>query len=100
MTIREFLTRRVAVYGLVALGAWAGAALSMTLTEQPWPYAFFVVVLGVVFIAFYRLKCPSCRTALGIVTFQLVSFGKSRSGRVDYCPFCGVSLDQPYEMPK
>jgi len=72
----------------------------MSQTEPPWFYAFCVIVFGGALIAFYRLKCPRCRTALGTVTFRIISYGKSFSRRIDYCPYCGVSLDQPLETPK
>jgi hypothetical protein len=104
MTIRQVLSRRMVIWLLVALASWIGCAASLSFSTSsqypPWFYAFFIVVFGIALLGFYRLKCPRCRTALGTNAFRIVGIGSGLSKRIEYCPYCGVSLDETYDMAK
>jgi hypothetical protein len=101
MTIRQVLVRRVAICGLIALAAWLGAAasisFSMSQQDLPWTYAIFVVAFGGALIGFYRLRCPRCRASLGTNTFRMIGTRGGLGRRIEFCAYCGVSLDEPYD---
>ena len=103
MTIRQVLSRRMIIWLLIALASWLGGAASIALpTNQdvPWLYPLFIVIFGVALLGFYRLQCPRCRTALGTNTFRIVGINTVLTKRIEHCPYCGVSLDQPYDVAK
>ena len=101
MTIRQFLTRRMAICFSIGLLAWLGGASSFSIStsqpDPPWFYAIFVVVFGGALLSFYRLRCPRCRTSLGTSILRMIGTSGGLGRRIDFCPYCGVSLDEPYD---
>jgi len=97
-TIRDAL-RRKKRWAFVALAVgWISSAVWTFQDERTVsPYLFgifgFVFAVGIVFLGFF-IRCPRCRGNIGalnagvskVVPFYTV---------INYCPYCGVSLDAP-----
>jgi len=103
MTIREVLARRRTICFIVAFAAWLGGAASISFStsqyDPGWLYAFFIIIFGGALIAIMRLRCPRCSGSLAFTSIRLTGKSKGLSRRIDFCPYCGVSLDQPYDAP-
>jgi hypothetical protein len=102
MTIREYLQRRAKLLALGIVGAWAVMAGQSFLVAQPsGPVAvafliagalvFFGAILAVVFM----LRCPRCNGNLGSLVAHFGPLRKMSSRQANFCPFCGVKLDDP-----
>ena len=96
-TIRDYIKRRVRWLMAIGLAAWLSIPLWMAATHDPaQPYVPFVAitvfgsaVLGMQFF----VRCPRCKARLGQIGMQIgISFLKPT---VNFCPYCGVSLDEP-----
>jgi len=49
-------------------------------------------------VSFMFIRCPKCRARLGQTIAMQTAMRFSRwSPEVKYCPFCGVSLDEPMD---
>ena len=104
ITIRDFIKRRMRIIAAIAFGGWLflplSAALSPDHHEFP-PLAFLGAAIfgGALLSFFFLVRCPKCRTRYGQVASEIAfHFGSKR--RVNFCPYCGVSLDEPYEPPR
>ena len=100
MTIREFLAaRRRKLIGVV-LVAWLGFAASAVYGAQHrivWlPFVFFALFVAAILANLYSLRCPRCRGPLGIANLPLTERRGRLTRKMDFCPFCGVSLDEPW----
>ena len=99
MSLREWLRRRARQNWLIYAGLMLLAGLSTLLTSK-WPEwatvapVFVVVPLGVAY-AQSRLACPRCGNGLGMFVAPWRLHHGSPRKRVNHCPFCGVSLDEP-----
>jgi hypothetical protein len=99
MTARAILKRR---YRRVMRVVWVGVGLYL-LSIALWqgfglPEALYVglggfaaAALGTLFIQFGGLRCPSCRSNLGVLVLH--RGGLSLDRRIRFCPYCGVELD-------
>jgi hypothetical protein len=107
-TIRQFLAGRRRKLLLLLTACWLGMFATTTLggvgPSSPWIgpalvvlFAGFVGSLGGMW---FFLRCPRCKGSLGS---NNAPFLKERLGlfgrRLNYCPYCGVSLDEPYAGP-
>ena len=100
MTIREVLARRRRNFLLLAFAAWLGCAGALALSEStaapPWLFAVAIVGFGAALFGVASIRCPRCRGALGMVNAPFKGKTEGMARRIDFCPYCGVSLDQPY----
>lgn len=98
-TIRERVKRRVRRTTCVAFTAWAVAAIALITTHGRTPapilvLAFIVFAACVLYILLTR--CPKCSAVLGQCVTNHVGIRMGRMfPRPNYCPYCGVSLDDP-----
>ena len=46
------------------------------------------------------VRCPKCKARLGRTIAMPVAFGWRSGPRVNFCPFCGVKLDEPIPHPE
>ena len=99
MTIREVLERRRRILAAVDLGVLLllmfGLQLSVSLSA-PWVrYAFVALFLAAIPLNSYWLRCPRCRRSIGLFREKprrvLAPFGPG-----EMCPYCGVSLEEPW----
>lgn len=102
MTIRSYLAKRkkhfgywsIASFAILVVAAVAGDALDSPPLFALAIAAFISYALSVVFYR-YRVRCPRCSDNIGRHTSY---FGVRRTlffDTVNYCPFCGVHLDEP-----
>lgn len=99
-TNRDYIRHRVWISLAIAGAGWlmifSGSMMGRA-ADQKGPQALFGVVgflmfLGALLVA-QRVKCPKCSTRLGQVAMLIgVHWGKKR--RLNFCPYCGVSLDE------
>jgi hypothetical protein len=101
MTIREFLAARRRNLMIVGFAAWlgfAGSAFLGSRFEIPWlPFVFFALFGAVILLLFFWLKCPRCGGTLGAMNASFTKGGRFMPRCINYCPYCGVSLDEPTE---
>jgi hypothetical protein len=89
MTIREILKKKLLVARIVAFGFWLLFAASFFLPHgsKYAPLAFIPFVgfgASVLYVIFF-VTCPKCGARLGQVM--------SSTGKTNFCPGCGTSLD-------
>ena len=105
VTIRDHIKRRVRIIAAVAVGGWLLLPLSASFGADPqaFPLPMFVgfaIFAGAILGLTFFVKCPKCDTRFGQVASQIAFHFGSKRGRVNFCPYCGTSLDQPYEPPR
>ena len=101
-TIRDVLRRKKRWALLLLVVGWLSSAIWTFQDDKSAsvsPYLLgalgLVFALGAIFLAFF-IRCPRCRGNVGslnagvskVVPFYTV---------INYCPYCGVSLDSPIE---
>jgi hypothetical protein len=60
-----------------------------------------VVVFGGAILALQRfVRCPKCKARLGQTIAMPVAFSWGSGPKVNFCPFCGVNLDEPLPRPQ
>ena len=94
-TIRDYLKRRVRWSMGVGLCAWLSLAVSASAGVRN-PLVFFagVLVFGGATLSMLWIKCPRCSVRLG----QSIAGTMAIPGlkpQPNFCPYCGVSLDEP-----
>lgn len=102
-TIRDYLTRRIrwclafALGGwlLIALGGGLAGYLPAALPRPAIPLLGFAVFFGAIIAMQRWIKCPKCKANLGRTIAMPLAFHLGSGPRVSFCPFCGVSLDEP-----
>ena len=101
MTIREGLASKQRKLNLFAFAAWAGCGFGVILgvkTGLPWLFLPFFAAFGAaVLVGFYWLRCPRCQGPVGMTRASLTKGGRGLRRSINYCPYCGVSLDDPWE---
>ena len=82
---------------ILAVISWLGAAASLFAAGQQFPWLFLVFFAGfgaAIIGIMYFLKCPRCHGPLGMTNASLSMSSVPFYRRMNYCPYCGVSLDE------
>ena len=103
-TIRNLVRRRVRGLAAAGFSGWllfalSGALSGGTAKGHPPPVLVicgFVLFGGAILCLQLWVTCPKCSRRLGQTIAMPVAFGGRKAP--NYCPFCGVSLDEP--MPQ
>ena len=98
-TIRDYLKRRTRRFMAIGFGSWLFFALSAGFGHigpklGPAVFVGFGILFGAVLALLFFVKCPKCGTGFWQLAGQLALHWGSRR-RVNFCPYCGVSLDEP-----
>jgi hypothetical protein len=102
-TIRDYLKGRIrwclacAVGGwlLIALGGGLAAHLPAGIPRPAIPLLGFAVFFGAILAMQRSIRCPKCEARLGQTIAMPLAFNFGSGPRVNFCPFCGVNLDEP-----
>ncbi len=99
-SIRTYLRRRIGAALGVALGAWLLIASTQLLDHALSSHAIgavglvgVVAFVGAILALNFAARCPKCSARMGQIAMLLV-FSWGRRQRVNFCPFCGVNLDE------
>lgn len=102
-SIRDYLKRRVRLTMMIGMAGWLLIFVTMLSTHGAAPpplliAGFFMFGGAILFLQWIR--CPRCSTKLGqCITrglgLNLNLFGRKASP--NFCPYCGVHLDQPLQ---
>ena len=96
-TIRDYVKRRVRWALAIGIGAWLLiAATRVTRAENLWlTLCAFAVFFGAI-VSIQWIKCPRCATRLGQVAMLIGAVWSSRK-TINFCPYCGVDINEPRE---
>jgi hypothetical protein len=98
MTIRDYIKRRVRWGFGIAVASWLFVAFTSNMGfGGPTPgYLPFIGLFGFMgaAVSFLLIRCPRCRVRIGQTIAVPAAFRLS-GPQVKYCPYCGVSLDEP-----
>jgi len=102
-TIRAYVKARVRWCLALALGGWLlialGGALAARLPDDLprglLPLAGFVLFFGAILAMQWIVRCPKCQAKLGQTIAMPLAFSWGRGPKVNFCPYCGVNLDEP-----
>lgn len=102
-SIRDYLKGRIrwclafALGGwiLIALGGGAAEHLPAAIPRPALPLAGFVVFFGALVALQRRIQCPRCQAKLAQTIAMPLAFKWGPGPQVNFCPFCGVNLDEP-----
>jgi hypothetical protein len=103
-TIRDYIKRRVRWLFAVGVAGWLSFPLSQFAIHEEsgnkvaaaLPLLGMFVFMGAILALNWALKCPRCRANLGR-TIALPVGLRFSGPKVNFCPYCGVSLDEPCE---
>ena len=106
MTVRDFFNRRLRV---VVPALYAGGALfaaGVLLTQAFGQLALIVIAItgwvigftALILASYVWLRCPVCRGNLaGLLMMHRWPWRHTVAGRIRFCPYCGVGMDE--EVP-
>jgi hypothetical protein len=102
-TLRSYIAGRVrwclacAVVGwlLIPLGATLGRNLPADVPRGALPLLGFLVFGAAMVAMQWLVTCPKCRAKLGKTIAMPLAFSWGSGPKVNFCPYCGVNLDQP-----
>jgi hypothetical protein len=105
-TLRQYLKRRVWWCAGVAICGWLLLALASAIGKHMPDgvpaggivVAGFLLFGGAIFALQRIVKCPKCKARLGQTIAMPLAFSWGRGPKVNFCPYCGVNLDQA--MPR
>lgn len=100
MTIRTFLASRFRKLMLTGILAWlgcaaAGFAASAGLVAEWFVFIPFTGFFLVVLLMLLWVRCPRCGGPLGYIAGFLNAKNRFYQRRANFCPYCGVNLDDP-----
>ncbi|HEY3852451.1 MAG TPA: hypothetical protein VGL87_15860 [Steroidobacteraceae bacterium] len=100
MTIRDYIKRRVRWGFGIGVASWLVIAISGPMGFGG-PKLGYLPVIGVfgfmgAIASFLFIRCPKCSARLGQTIAMPAAF-RLFGPQVKYCPYCGVSLDEPIE---
>jgi hypothetical protein len=96
MTVRDYLLRRarfgkVLTYAGMGLVLVAFFVLEPARTRSVIPYALGLMIIGAL-VTHLAVRCPKCRGNLAFAPIgRFRIFGKQSN----FCPYCGVSMEDP-----
>lgn len=100
-TIRQHIRRRATIGLGILFGAWLamGALGIATRGAAPWFAAAMaagalIFIGGIIYLTFF-LRCPRCSGRVGQTIAWALLFQWGWQQRVNFCPYCGVKLDEP-----
>lgn len=105
MTIREYIKRRVRLAMGIGIGSWVLLAIVGPLGAGGYPLVqsllpLFAIIgatgFGGAIISIMFIRCPKCRASLG-QTVAMPTAIRLSGRQINFCPYCGVSLDEPME---
>jgi hypothetical protein len=98
-TIRDRIKRRVRSWLLIAVGGWLLFALATAMgrgkTDLPLIALGFTLFAAAILGIHTTVRCPKCSARLGQTIAMPLAFNIGWSPPINFCPYCGVSLDQP-----
>ena len=98
-TIRGYIQRRVWWCTAVAIGGWLVFPLSTAASGGKLNPAFialgFVLFGGAILALQWLVRCPKCKAKLGQTIAMHVAFSWGSGPKVNFCPFCGLNLNEP-----
>lgn len=104
-TIRQYIKRRMWWCAGVAFAGWLMLPLAAAIAKDlpSGAPAAAIPVIGILtfggaILAMRIVKCPKCKARLGQTIAMPLAFSWGSGPKVNFCPFCGVNLDQP--MPQ
>jgi hypothetical protein len=101
-TIRDYIKRRVWWCAALGFGGWLIFALGSVIARSmpdgvpraAIPVVGFVMFGGAIFALQGIVRCPRCKAKLGRTVAMPIAFSWGSGPKVNFCPFCGVSLDE------
>ena len=105
VTIRQHIKRRLLIaYGLCLVGALIFVATGAFRVrglggETPLMWLGFVPFVGGIIFGNLAVRCPRCNGNLG-QTAAMHLFRWSKKHRLNFCHYCGVSVDEPVITPR
>jgi hypothetical protein len=103
-TIRQYIKRRVWWCMALGFGGWLVFALCGVIARSlpdglpkiALPFVGIAMFGGAILALQLIVRCPKCKAKLAQTIAMPVAFSGWRSGpKVNFCPFCGVNLDEP-----
>lgn len=101
LSIRQYIKRRVWWCSAAAITGWlvlaVGSAAARDLPDVPQGLAPAVggfIFLGAILAFNWAVKCPKCKANLSRTIAMTVAYSWGSGPRVNFCPYCGVHLDQ------
>jgi hypothetical protein len=82
------------------LGAAIAQSLPAGVVRAAVPIVGFVFFGGAILALQRFVKCPNCKARLGQTIAMPVALSWGSGPRVNFCPFCGVNLDEPLPRPQ
>ena len=77
------------------LGAAIAKSLPDGLPRAAVPLVGFALFGGAILALQTVVKCPKCKARLGQTIAMPLALSIRSGPKVNFCPFCGVSLDEP-----
>jgi hypothetical protein len=97
-TIRDYLKRRVRWTWGIAFACWLVAAFAGSAgVKNPFFLVAAVAGFGGATLSMLWIKCPRCSVRLGQSIAGTLAIPGLRP-QPNFCPYCGVSLDEPRLM--
>jgi hypothetical protein len=102
MTIRDYIKRRMWTWIALAIGSWLLVGLTAAVSKGGHgalpallPLLGFAGFAGAIIGINFFVKCPKCKASLAHTIGMYVAFQWAGRRQVNFCPFCGVNLDEP-----
>jgi hypothetical protein len=101
MTIRDYIKRRVRWAMGIGISSWLLVALLGPLGFHSNVLPVFAIVgvvgFGGAILSIQFIRCPKCKAPLG-QTIAMPMALRVGGRQVNFCPYCGVQLDEPMPM--